>query len=244
METRRDFIKKIVILSAATGQPLSFIVNGWAASKEDLKMGYYLFVPGGKRKKDDWDDVRAVLESHGQRTDAMTLSDPEHATLSDHISEVCRMIDAAKVRDIYLVGHSYASFVITGVANTIPEKIARLIFIDSSIPENGNSLFDIFYLAGMDPGKFGVPEWPPFTERLFFDQAIIKKIPKTYVHCIHSQFLEMTRNISRNFSKQADGRNWIYTKTGDSNWSYFELDSDHYCMLKNPRELAEMISQP
>ena len=242
METRRDFIKKIVFLCAATGQPLSFIVNGWAANKEDLKMAYYFFVPGGKRKKDDWDDVRAVLESHGQRTDAITLSDPEHSTLSGHISEVCDRIDACKVQDVCLVGHSYASFVITGVANTIPEKIARLIYVDSSIPESGNSLFDIFHLAGIDPGKFGVPQWPPFTERLFFDQATMNKIPKTYIHCVHSQFLEMTKGIARNFRKQAEGRNWIYTKTGDSNWSYCELDSDHYCMLKNPKELAEILS--
>ncbi len=141
METRRDFIKKIVFLCAATGQPLSFIVNGWAANKEDLKMAYYFFVPGGKRKKDDWDDVRAVLESHGQRTDAITLSDPEHSTLSGHISEVCDRIDACKVRDVCLVGHSYASFVITGVAYTIPEKIAGLIYIDSSIPESGQLAF-------------------------------------------------------------------------------------------------------
>jgi pimeloyl-ACP methyl ester carboxylesterase len=242
MITRRDFIKRILVLCAATGQPLSYIVNGWEANKEDLKMAYYFFVPGGKRKKDDWDDVRAVLESDGLRTYAITLSDPEYATLSDHISEVCCMIHASKVRDIYLVGHSYASFVITGVANTIPEKIARLIYIDSAIPENGNSLFDIFHLAGIDPGKFGVPEWPPFTERLFFNQATINKIPKTYIHCVHSQFLEMTQNITRNFRKQTEGRNWIYTKTWDSNWSYFELDSDHYCMLKNPKELAEIIS--
>lgn len=206
-------------------------------------MAYYLFVPGGKRKKDDWDGVRAVLESQGQRTDAITLSDPERSTLRNHISEVCSMIDSDNVRDIHLAGHSYASFVITGVANTIPEKIARLIYIDSLIPENGKSLFDIFQLAGVDPGKFGVPEWPPFTERLFFDQDIIKKIPKTYIHCNHSQFLEMTQNIPQYFRKHSEGKNWVYTKTGDSNWSYFELDSDHYCMLKNPKELADIISR-
>jgi len=75
METRRDFIKKIAILCTAACLPLSFTIKGRASNKEDLKMAYYLFVPGGKRKKDDWDDVRAVLESHDQRTDAITLSD-------------------------------------------------------------------------------------------------------------------------------------------------------------------------
>lgn len=196
-------------------------------------MTYYLFVPGGKRKEDDWDDVRAVLESHGQRTDAITLSDPEHSSLSNHIYEVCGMINNANINDVWLAGHSYASFVITGVANAIPEKIARLIYIDSAIPENGKSLFDLFYLAGVDPGKYEVPEWPPFTERLFFDQSVIKKIPKIYIHCIHSEFLEMTRNIPQYVKEHAE----------QDNWEYFDLNSDHYCMLKNPKELAKIILQ-
>jgi pimeloyl-ACP methyl ester carboxylesterase len=194
-------------------------------------MAYYLFVPGGKRKRDDWDDVRAVLESHDQQTDAITLSDPEHSSLSSHISEVCSMIGSVDIHDIWLAGHSYASFVITGVANIISERIARLIYIDSIIPENGKSLFDHFHLSNVDPGKFGVPEWPPFTERLFFDKSIIRKIPKIYIHCIHSQFLEMTRNIPQ----------YIKIHAKDDHWDYFDLDSDHYCMLKNPRELAKTI---
>jgi pimeloyl-ACP methyl ester carboxylesterase len=194
-------------------------------------MAYYLFVPGGKRKKDDWDDVRAILESQGQRTDAITLSDPEHSSLTNHISEVCSMINKANINDVMLAGHSYASFVITGVTNAIPEKIAKLIYIDTTIPENGKSLFDLFHVAGVDPGKYGVPKWPPFTELLFFDQSLIKKIPKIYIHCIHSQFLEMTRNIPKYVKEHAE----------QDNWHYFDLDSDHYCMLKNPRELAEII---
>ena len=194
-------------------------------------MAYYLFVPGGKRKKDDWDNVRAVLESQGQQTDAITLSDPEHSSLSNHIYEVCSMISKANIHDVWHAGHSYASFVITGVANVIHEKIARLIYIDSAIPENGKSLFDFFHLAGVDPGKYGVPEWPPFTERLFFDQSLIRKIAKIYIHCIHSQFLEMTRNIPQYVKRHAQ----------DDHWVYFDMDSDHYCMLKNPRELAEII---
>ena len=196
-------------------------------------MAYYLFVPGGKRKKDDWDDVRALLESHGQQTHAITLSDPKQSSLGKHISEVCDMISNTNIYDISLAGHSYASFVITGVANAIPEKIAKLIYIDSAIPENGKSLFDFFHSAGVDPQKYEVPAWPPFTERLFFDESIIRKIPKVYIHCIHSQFLEITQDIPQYVKKHAQKNHWVC----------FDLDTDHYCMLKKPRELAEIILQ-
>jgi len=206
-------------------------------------MAYYLFVPGGKRRKEDWDDIRAILEARGRQTDAITLSDPEQSSLSNHVAEVCELINKANLQNVYLAGHSYASFVITGVADKIPQKIARLIFIDSAIPETGQSLFDVFRTVGIDPGQFGVPDWPPFTERLFFDRAIIEKIPKTYIHCLNSQFLELTKNIARLFQKHENDNCWDYTKTGDANWTYYELNADHYCMLKAPAELAGILCE-
>lgn len=197
-------------------------------------MAYYFFVPGGKRRKEDWDAVRAIVEAHGQQTGALALSDPKHSSLSEHISEVCDQIGEAKTQEVCLTGHSYASFVITGVANAMPAKIAKLIYVDSLIPENGKSLFDFFNLAGVDTRKYGIPPWPPFTEPLFFDQATLNKIPKRYIHCIHSQFLEMTRGITQ----------YVQEHATQDHWDYFDLDSDHYCMLKNPAELARVILLP
>ena len=194
-------------------------------------MAYYLFVPGGKRKKEDWNAVCAILESNGQRADAITLSDPEHSTLTEHISEVCSSINNAGVQNVFLAGHSYASFVITGAANAIPDKIGKLIYIDSLVPETGKSLFDYFHSAGVDPAKFGVPEWPPFTERLVFDPAVIQRMPKTYIHCTHSQFSVMTP-VAVSYVKEHAERD---------HWEYFDLDSDHYCMLNHPQELAEIL---
>ncbi|HOW56405.1 MAG TPA: alpha/beta hydrolase [Smithellaceae bacterium] len=206
-------------------------------------MTCYLFVPGGKRRKEDWDQVRAILESQGRQTNAITLSDPEYSSLSNHITEVCNLIDKATLQNVYLIGHSYAGFVITGVANKIPQKIARLIYLDSAIPENGQSLFDVFRTVGIDPGQFGVPGWPPFTERLFFDSAVIRKIPKMYVHCLNSQFLDLTKNIPLLFSKHENDNYWDYTKTGEANWTYCELKADHYCMLNASKELAGIIQE-
>jgi len=193
----------------------------------------YLFVPGGKRKQDDWDGVRAALAARGQRTAAITLSDPEHSDLSRHISEVRDLIRRSDLRAVRLVGHSYAGLVITGAADAVPERIAGLVYVDTAIPENGKSLFDIFRDAGVDPAKYGVPSWPPFTEPLFFDRSRLEKIPKAYIHCLRSQFLEMTRDIP------------IYVKrrARRDNWKYFSMDSDHYCMLRDPEGLAGIILQ-
>jgi len=204
-------------------------------------MGTYLFVPGGKRTKSDWDALRAILASRGQRTEAITLSDPERVSLGDHIAEVSRLIDQGDLREVILVGHSYAGFVITGVADAVPGRIARLVYVDSAIPVSGQSLFDVFGAAGIDPGKYDVPAWPPFLAPLIFDAAVIRKISKTYIHCLQSQFLEMTQDIPRRFKKAPSGDLWEYLPTGDVNWRYESLYADHYCMLNAPAALAEIL---
>ena len=43
------------------------------------------------------------------------------------------------LRDITLVGHSYAGMVITGVADRMPERIAHLVFEDALLPRDGES---------------------------------------------------------------------------------------------------------
>ena len=194
-------------------------------------MTHFLFVPGGKRTKEDFDQVRALLEAEGHRTDAITLSDPEHATLSDHITELCDLIGRLDAETLHLAGHSYASFVITGAADRMAQTIERLVYLDTLIPEDGRSLLDFFTDAGVDAAAFGVPTWPPFVEKLRFDGAIIDALPKTYVHCLRSQFLVMTgAAVDR-----------VQSRLKQEHWTYAELDTDHYCMINAAEDVAGIL---
>jgi len=194
-------------------------------------MSFFIFVPGGKRSKEDWDQVRAELAKEGQSSRAITLSDPESSDLSQHIAQVLRMIEDSAEAKVILVGHSYGSYVITGAAAKAPEKIVRLVYVDAAIPQSGQSLLDMFHMVGVDEKKYGVPSWPPFNERLLFDQSFISRLPKTYVHCLRSQFLDMTRSIPA----------YVKARAGREHWDYFELDADHYCMLDHAQELADIL---
>lgn len=196
-------------------------------------MAHYLFVPGGKRTKQDWDALRPLLEADGHRTDAITLSDPARADLSGHVAELCGMIERIDARRLHLVGHSYASFVITGAASALPKRLETLVYLDSIVPVSGQSLFDFFRQANVDPADYGVPAWPPFIEALCFDQDTVNGIPKSYIHCLRSQFMAVTRGIPA----------CVKARPADENWTYFELDSDHYCMIEDPAALADIIRQ-
>lgn len=194
-------------------------------------MAFYLFVPGGMRTGQDWDQVRAILEGQGHQTRAITLSDPQTSSLDEHISQVLLMMEDIDQEGIILVGHSYASFVITGAAAQAPQRLARLVYVDSSIPQSGQSLLQVISRGGFEAAQFGVPSWPPFTQTLVFDQAVIDQLPKTYIHCLRSQFLGLGKAVVA----------YVLSRPQAEGWRYYELDTDHYCMLNQPQELARLL---
>jgi pimeloyl-ACP methyl ester carboxylesterase len=67
--------------------------------------------------------------------------------------------------EVSLVGHSYGGMVITGVADCVPEKIAGLIYLDTIVPGNGQSVLDLAPPAlrtvaeRMGPTHWGKKQW-------------------------------------------------------------------------------------
>ena len=62
--------------------------------------------------------------------------------LEVHIEDVVQLIEMEDLNDIVLVGHSYGGMVVTGVADRLAPRIARLVYLDAFVPENGKCLLD------------------------------------------------------------------------------------------------------
>ena len=96
-----------------------------------------------------WRRVLGPLRAAGHEVHAATLTgDGERAHLRradiglrTHIDDVLGLIDAEELRDILLVGHSYAGQVITGVADALlargPGALRQLVYIDAMVPLPG-----------------------------------------------------------------------------------------------------------
>ena len=194
-------------------------------------MADYVLVHGGQRDGSLWDKVVPLLEEHGHRVYAPSLSKPENSTLGEHITEVCKLIEDEALNGVIMVGHSYASLVITGVADRMPECIKHLIYVDCAVPVNGMSLYGMFEPLGITSEAYGLPQDPPFLEPLYLDEEKILEIPKTYVHCTQSEFIAVAKPFFEKVIENAER----------DNWDYFELDSDHPCMISYPVELAEIL---
>lgn len=194
-------------------------------------MADYILVHGGRKNGAVWENVAHLLEDKGNRVFTPTSTDPMVSTLDKHVSEVCNFIEKGDLSEIILAGHSYASFIITGVADRVPERIKHLIYIDSSVPAPGESLHRIFEECGITFEEYGVPDAPPFLEPLYYSEEKLGKIPKTYIHCTKSEFCIVGEPAYEKVLKNAKR----------DNWDYYEIDSDHNCMVSHPAELAEIL---
>jgi pimeloyl-ACP methyl ester carboxylesterase len=98
-----------------------------------------------------WERVTPFLEAEGHEVYAPTLAGmAERAAelspdigLDTHIQDVVGLIQEKDLHGVILVGHSYGGMVITGVVDAVPERIAHLIYLDTFVPRDGQSMVDI-----------------------------------------------------------------------------------------------------
>lgn len=63
--------------------------------------------------------------------------------LETHIQDVVNVLEYEDLSHAILVANSSGGAVITGVADRVPERSARLVYLDAFVPEDGQSLLDI-----------------------------------------------------------------------------------------------------
>lgn len=94
---------------------------------------------------------RATLTGLGER---MHLNSTD-VDLQTHINDVVNLILFEDLHDVVLTGHSYGGMVVTGVMDRIPERIRHVVFLDAAVPDDGESIWDLFGDRGpRDPARF------------------------------------------------------------------------------------------
>jgi pimeloyl-ACP methyl ester carboxylesterase len=196
--------------------------------------------------------VQPLLERAGYRVyrptmtglgERVHLARPE-VNLSTHIEDIVKVFEFEDLRDVVLVGHSYGGMVIAGVADRVPERIAKLIYFDAILPEDGDSVERLFGDAiksmavagggGAEPWQL-VPLWvedgkkPPvdvpqpirtFTEQIVLDNPEAGKLPAAYLLTIEAGKETDSFDI---FADRARARGWrVFTMEGDHNPHWFK----------------------
>jgi len=171
--------------------------------------------------------------------------------LNTHIEDVVNMILYEDLRDIILVGHSYGGMVITGVADRVPDRIKRLVYLDAFVPNDGESVSAMFkdggeFIKQMTKGDYVVPRWvkpdqpPPhdvpqalktFTDPIVLKNDAARKIPATYILTVEK-------------GKEAKDDDFFSQsqRAKERGWTMLQLTSDHNPQWSAPEALVEMLA--
>jgi pimeloyl-ACP methyl ester carboxylesterase len=96
-----------------------------------------------------WRRVAQRLRARGHCVFAPTLSGPARrppaprdVDLSTNVADVIELIERRQLHQVVLIGHSYGGVVGAWAADSVPDRIARLVCVDSPLPASGCSIVD------------------------------------------------------------------------------------------------------
>ena len=190
---------------------------------------------------------RPQLTGQGER---VHLARPDIG-LNTHIDDVVNTLLYEDLRDIILVGHSYGGMVISGVADRVPDRIKRLVYLDAIVPNDGDSVSAIFggrndFIKQMTKGDYIVPAWvkpdqpPPkdvpqslktFTDAIVLKNEAARKIPATYILTVEKGKDAKTDDF---FSQSERAR--------ERGWPIVQLTADHNPQWSAPEALVEVLA--
>jgi len=116
-------------------------------------MTSFVLVHGGAHAGWCWERVVPWLEADARVEHVLAVDLPGHGaklgqrpleaiTREDYVADVIDAIESRDLRDVVLVGHSLAGITIPEVANRIPGRIRRVVFLSTTNPAVGQSVLD------------------------------------------------------------------------------------------------------
>jgi pimeloyl-ACP methyl ester carboxylesterase len=219
----------IVIVHGAWG-------GGWAFREVDqllTQKGYKVYRP--------------QLTGQGERVHLASTD----IGLETHVADVVNMIRYEDLHDIILVGHSYGGMVVTGVADRVPDRIKRLVYLDAFVPRDGESMRSLLGprwndIQEMIHDGYVVPKWvkpeqpPPHDEpqsvRTMTDGIVLRsdaarKLPATYILTVAPG----TKPEDDEFYAQS-------LRAKAFGWPVLQLSSDHNPQWSAPQALVELLA--
>ncbi len=111
----------------------------------------FVLVAGAWQGAYVWQNVKIQLEAQGQKAVVVELpahgddnTSPANVSINIYRDKVVNVINAIDGK-VILVGHSLAGVVVSEVAETIPDKLEKLIYVAAFVPANGQSLQDLAF---------------------------------------------------------------------------------------------------
>jgi len=243
---------------------VAFSKNAYAQKTEDKPT--LVLVHGAWHGGWAWKEVKANLSKENYTVYTPTLSGlGEHKhnlndsiTLKTHILDIINLIQIEDLNNVALVGHSYAGAVITGVADSIPQRLNQLIYLDAMLVYNGESPITSEPMDEQLKKKKTLEKkqhFQPITSRYFgiTDSAQVKWVDERLTPQPYQSFGQ-TLHLKNDFGNglpmayiactnpQLEVLKPRSDKLKDNpSWKYLTLPTGHDAMITMPNELTQML---
>ncbi len=216
-----------------------------------------------------WRLVAQRLQSAGHRVFTPTLTglgERAHLLRADTgletgIDDICGLLSAEELDRVVLVGHSFAGLVISGVADRMPDRLQRLVYLDAMVPEQGQSALSLLSpevqrerartidaeglrMAIPAPTAFGVTD--P-AQQAWLQRRLTPHPLKAYTDPLLLEH-PLGNGVPKTYVAVTDP--WYAPLAavrervrGQPDWDYRELAAGHDAMLTSAGALADLLNE-
>jgi pimeloyl-ACP methyl ester carboxylesterase len=225
-------------------------------------MATFVLVHGGWHGGWCWKRVAELLAAkhHTVFTPTLTgLCERSHLlkpdiNLDTHILDIVNEIKWKDLRDVILVGHSYAGMVVSGVVEKMAKSIAALVMVDAFFAADGQSMCDIDPLKSriLEALDEGLTALPPLTAAILGvneqDRAWVDaKCTPQPIQCF-MQAVALSGARERIGKKAYIRSEFPYaafdagmSEARKHEWDIHEVPGGHDVMIDAPTQLAEIL---
>lgn len=235
-------------------------------------MSAIILIHGGSQGGWVWSKVAPLLSQHHDlyiptligMGDRVNLLDPT-ITLENHIEDIANIIEQHKLSNVTLVGYSYSGLIIPSVNEIFSDRIHNLIFLDSFIPQNNKTAFDILSKVEQEKwsyiaNKYGDGWLMPVNEKTLdgwgVEELVLRRFLLPKITPFSINFMKTRIHLSDKFNRVK--KHYIrcteesyFTKVMrpyfdyavSQDWKTAEIASTHVPMLTHPQELAQIFEK-
>jgi pimeloyl-ACP methyl ester carboxylesterase len=260
--SRRDALKLGVMAAAAAG-----LSNGpVAAQAQTPARKHIVLIHGAWHGGWAWRLASPHLRQAGHLVSAPTLSGlgerrnipAQFSGLGAHVQDIVTHLEMEDLRDVVLVGHSYAGCVLSGVLAKKTGRVSHAIYLDAFVPQSGQGLATFvpppvkaeFEKLAASDGLVPVPPPASWGERWgMTDPALIAwaeprmapQAARSFTETVPSDPFEAPVKLT--YIKCRDNPNPGFKAVAekvkaDSRFTYKEIEGHHNVMLLNPQRFA------